>query len=1022
MADMEVEDSSELKFLCFDLETTGLPEQKDRFEKKYNNARLKPFAWWKANLDANPEFFPHAIQMAFCITRSARANCDILEEYESLIAYAGESSPGALAVHGITRERCLERGIPVQLILELLEQKLAGCTHLMGYNIKGFDIPVLLAECVRLGNHNLFRKLQSFQIVEVMHIARDCVGERDPDKGYLRAPKLVNLYKKLFDGKEFGAHDALEDVRATVRCYKRLCEIHPHILSVLHVPDMTDEQRAIHDNFIRNPLEYVHTLICAAPGSGKTFLMMNVMKTLITNYDVKPTRIVLVTYNRDLAEAYEADFRKYGILKSGVSFGHRGTLDSLSYKMLGKHRTQSGPANYCAEWAEYWKGCGRELSQQFCRENYAVRKLRNCQYIFVDEYQDMNQEQLDVLQSVQKIAPAARWFATGDVRQTLYLSRGAAPLTFRTRLPWKFQDLKTTQRCSEPVVQLINKAFQKCEFPTDYYSLRPVFRETILPRSVEATAKDRVVYRYCPESDGQNEKMLRMVRNHLVDIRTRYPHDTIGILSPSIHNDSSSVLLKSIHCLCTETFGYDQIYMLSSDSTSGRGRDKVPSHAIHIRSVHTSKGLTYDHVVLLMCFENIVEKIHWPFRASRMDSMITFFVGASRARHSLLLVDNRSPGDHRTLDCLYDAFPYFDSTSCQLPQQVPLVQVDSTRLMSVTDMVRQHEYSGNSQVLQRCQLDKATSFVEVLHQERPVASHPFWRLTGALQSQRTQSSFWMLYGSFLENVAAMFAGQTLFLPVWIDKYELGILKSAVRSAAMPEQAQLLALVDRYKRVNPTDDSTIPVILKKIFSTHKLVSTDALKIFNNNLRAIQESLARIRNPAAHGRDQLIPDVWRVTRYMNDPDKYVSPQFVFDESTLRPELSTDNFWDYFSRTLAVEMNRMREEGFTLHWQKVTPSDDDVILPGPFQDEQPVEVSGRADVVWIKYGQTHAEILECQVWDMKCHNDELYFTKAPNSSWLQVMYYRHLFQKKMKCRIRVFLWSLLSLRLYELRVDHQ
>jgi DNA polymerase III subunit epsilon len=1007
-------------FLCFDLETTGLPESRDQFEKTYRNARMKPYMWWKSNLRTNDHFFPHIIQIAFCTSDDSPSL-----KQEFLIAYAGECHPAALAVHGITLEDRISRGIPLHEALAAFESALdkSKCTHLMGYNLKSFDIPVLLAECVRLENVSLFEKIRNFPVVDVMHLARDAVGERHPEKGYRMAPKLVTLHERLCPGHDFGAHDAMEDVLATLRCYQRLCEIHPHILAYQSTPDMTEEQHRIHDHFIENSDEYRHTLVCAAPGSGKTFLMIHVMKTLITEHDRKASRMVLVTYNRDLAEAYDLEFRKYGILRSGVSFGHRGTLDSLSYRMLGKYRRQSGAADYCQEWSEFWNNCGRELSTEMLRENYTLRKLKQTEFVFVDEYQDMNPAQLTVFASLKVIAPGARWFAAGDVRQSLYLARGADPMAFRSLQPWTFQSLRRTQRCSGPVVRLLNRAFRECEFPAEYQILRNVFQEEILPRNNATTEKDKVIYRHCPDDQ---DSLLRVLQNHLERLREQHPRDTIGILSPLVHSESSNLILKSIHCLCTHRFGYDQVYMLIADAESRGGRDRVPSHAIHIRSIHTSKGLTYDHVILLMCFENILQNIPQPFRSTRMDTMITFFTGASRARHSLLLVDNRVPGQHRTLNCLYAAQDCLAPESCPLPAQVPLADAESTvRLMSVVDLVREHQWSsdpsntgGKSRRL--LQLVESSERKIILSSARSaIGNHPFWHLPVHLRAQRSQSSFWMLYGTFLENVAAVSLGLPLKIAIWIDQQELNEIKNALRTTVVLGRNGRSALLDpvfaRYYLLNLTSREHNEDVLRKIFASHKLVSTSALHIFSQNLAQIHESLRRIRTTDSKNVADLVTDIWRVVRYMGDPDKYVSAPFDLPAESLQPRLGTEsqqpakNFWQVFREDLSAEVSRMFDEGYKMMWQKETRSKSDVILPGPFRPAQAVEVSGRADLVWVRES-------DVQVWDMKCHSDEEEFKKFPNASWLQVCYYRILFEKKFQRPIRVFLWSLLSRQLYE------
>jgi DNA polymerase III epsilon subunit-like protein len=47
----------------------------------------------------------------------------------------------------------------------------------------------------------------------------DIKRQNNRGKTYLKYPKLIELYNKLFHDTTFNQHDAMEDVRACVRCY-----------------------------------------------------------------------------------------------------------------------------------------------------------------------------------------------------------------------------------------------------------------------------------------------------------------------------------------------------------------------------------------------------------------------------------------------------------------------------------------------------------------------------------------------------------------------------------------------------------------------------------------------------------------------------------------------------------------------------------------------------------------------------------------------------------------------------------
>lgn len=83
-------------------------------------------------------------------------------------------------------------------------------TILSGYNIEHYDDQVLFNNLVRYGFEKHFPWPR--HRIDVMKLSKDHQGKRGN-----RSPKLVEIYKELFDEEIDGAHDAMVDVRATAR-------------------------------------------------------------------------------------------------------------------------------------------------------------------------------------------------------------------------------------------------------------------------------------------------------------------------------------------------------------------------------------------------------------------------------------------------------------------------------------------------------------------------------------------------------------------------------------------------------------------------------------------------------------------------------------------------------------------------------------------------------------------------------------------------------------------------------------
>lgn len=84
---------------------------------------------------------------------------------------------------------------------------------LAGYNITGYDDEVLFNNLCRYGFEKNFPWPR--HRIEVMRLAT-VYNNKQGGKGF-KYPKLEEIYKKLFDTGFAGAHDAMNDVRATGR-------------------------------------------------------------------------------------------------------------------------------------------------------------------------------------------------------------------------------------------------------------------------------------------------------------------------------------------------------------------------------------------------------------------------------------------------------------------------------------------------------------------------------------------------------------------------------------------------------------------------------------------------------------------------------------------------------------------------------------------------------------------------------------------------------------------------------------
>jgi DNA polymerase III epsilon subunit-like protein len=179
-------------YLFFDTETSGLPRS--------HKAPVSDLANW-----------PRIVQIAWLlIDEQGRQH----QAVEAIIRPEGFTIPEAAArVHGISTERALAEGQPLPQVLHQFLAALRQADSLVAHNL-AFDEKVVGAELLRCGLPN---PLPRFRRHCTMVASTDLCALPGP-YGF-KWPRLEELHHHLFGGTLSGAHDALVDVEATVRCF-----------------------------------------------------------------------------------------------------------------------------------------------------------------------------------------------------------------------------------------------------------------------------------------------------------------------------------------------------------------------------------------------------------------------------------------------------------------------------------------------------------------------------------------------------------------------------------------------------------------------------------------------------------------------------------------------------------------------------------------------------------------------------------------------------------------------------------
>lgn len=182
---------SPFPILFLDTETTGFP-QKNRALDAPEQPYLVQFAWIM--------FDGHAVT----------------EEGQFVVANGVTIPEQAAAVHGITTARAEAVGVDRYSAASRISARLHNAGSIVGHNID-FDMQILR---IHLARHGL--TMPDRPTFCTMRAATDRCKIPGARGGY-KWPKLQEAHQILCGEAFDGAHDALNDVRATFRVWQALC-------------------------------------------------------------------------------------------------------------------------------------------------------------------------------------------------------------------------------------------------------------------------------------------------------------------------------------------------------------------------------------------------------------------------------------------------------------------------------------------------------------------------------------------------------------------------------------------------------------------------------------------------------------------------------------------------------------------------------------------------------------------------------------------------------------------------------
>ncbi len=482
-------------------------------------------------------------------------------------------------IHGISQEEAIREGQDISNVLNTFVECVKRCESIIAHNID-FDINVILSECYR---NNL---LGLIDIINTKH--HICTMKKGQHvMGLTKWPKLSELYEYLFHEKLKDAHNALMDTIHCMKCYNEMFPKDPSIF-FFHESyvKLTHEQQTI----IYEPND-TDMIIVASAGSGKTMTTLARIKHLLDRKICKEEEIILTTFTRDAA--LDLKNRLFELL----GYYHNvkiGTIDGISKYFIHQYMSNDDHSNKHV--GEY----GYDFLK-LIKTNKNV--LNNYKYVFVDEFQDINELQYLIIKEM--VNQGLRLFAVGDDSQNIFTFRGSSS-KYLSRFYEYFPGssvffLTVNFRSSSKIVDFANVAAEQ--------------HVDCLPKTMSSNgenSKDKLPeVRYFKTARDQAYEICTLIKK-----REGVNLEEVAILCP---NNSGLYLLE-------ELLTKERIPHVNLDQRLSKRNNHVC-----LGTIHKSKGLEWDCVYIINCGDDVIPK-----QDIESDRKM-FYVGITRPRKELYL-------------------------------------------------------------------------------------------------------------------------------------------------------------------------------------------------------------------------------------------------------------------------------------------------------------------------------------------------------------------------------------------------
>lgn len=168
--------------------------------------------------------FPHILQLSYVVYNTTVNSIVTIEDDYINIPDSIKISSDSRKVHGITKELCKEKGIPIVDALHKFNRYMIMTDKVVGHNVE-FDIRMVLAESYRNKISMVFNEENVIcTMKESVNVCKIKMNSKNSGNEFYKFPRLNELYFHYYGKEPKNTHNSLVDILLCLVCFGNLYE------------------------------------------------------------------------------------------------------------------------------------------------------------------------------------------------------------------------------------------------------------------------------------------------------------------------------------------------------------------------------------------------------------------------------------------------------------------------------------------------------------------------------------------------------------------------------------------------------------------------------------------------------------------------------------------------------------------------------------------------------------------------------------------------------------------------------